>query len=871
MAKKTKRMTRDLFEEKTFFDRDEARRAFWERYEIVKNDSEGNFQVLMYYGLGGMGKTSLLQQIGKEIDEKNENILWEYYDFNEGQDSVIVLKKIVKDLQNKYKFKFPLFNYAVYNYLIKCGENANAPEVNNVLDDIPGLRKAIGLLNLVPGVNAFSQSAEWLADRIFESIDFVKKKKMEESIEKINNSSKEKLHDEIPYIFAREINDNLERKNNPVFVLMFDTYERLVNELLCVGTPLENDLWLRDDNDGILLQINNMLCVIAGREKLKWNTVDPDWDDEVLGQVEIDTLDWENSKQLMIKHGINESEIQREIFKVTSGMPLYLDVCVDTYKGAKLREDQITVGLFDNKIEKLAMRLLTYMNDEEQEVLYLLACIGRWEDEEFFLVNDCLGRNAVSSRAYKKILALTFVRKEESAYFIHQTMQEILIKYCDEENIERFIEAIMKHIENENMLSNRYYKYVYIVSKICEIRKNDKITRWWVNEVEHILENYLDSFCLAEFLVIYSMLAPLTESYVLKTLYLKYLLKKGDYKEAFEYIHEHMNADENDINTLKFYFAASYYYYINGEDKEAFRLRCVVHKKREKLLGVDAKDTIRAGLALAASYSRMGFFEKSIELGNRCREKLSESLDAYDSIISAARNQLGDSYFRLGNFEQALKIYQEVYEDRCRWLGKKNNSAMIAYNHIADCLVNMGKYEEALAIYEEVKKIRKSILNIDKSYYYEVDGKNKVSNDHPDTIIVENNMSVCLINMSRYSEAVELLKEVVAKRRVTLNEGAPATLGALENLAMCEFYSGMKEYAAVHISEVVKALTERLGVTHYDVIIARYHQALINNETDTICSIIRDYAGMLKFNSRYIGQMKDHQFIGYFSLGRYYE
>ena len=49
MAKKTKRMTRDLFEEKTFFDRDEARRAFWERYEIVKNDSEGNFQVLMYY------------------------------------------------------------------------------------------------------------------------------------------------------------------------------------------------------------------------------------------------------------------------------------------------------------------------------------------------------------------------------------------------------------------------------------------------------------------------------------------------------------------------------------------------------------------------------------------------------------------------------------------------------------------------------------------------------------------------------------------------------------------------------------------------------------------------------------------------------
>ena len=46
----------------------------------------------MYYGLGGMGKTSLLRQIEKEIDDKNEGIIREYYDLNDGQDSVVILR-----------------------------------------------------------------------------------------------------------------------------------------------------------------------------------------------------------------------------------------------------------------------------------------------------------------------------------------------------------------------------------------------------------------------------------------------------------------------------------------------------------------------------------------------------------------------------------------------------------------------------------------------------------------------------------------------------------------------------------------------------------------------------------------------------------
>lgn len=91
MAKKVKKLSHDFFEEESFFDREEPRKEFWKKYDIVKQNSD-SVQVLMYYGLGGMGKTSLLRQIEKEIDDKNEGIIREYYDLNDGQDSVVILR-----------------------------------------------------------------------------------------------------------------------------------------------------------------------------------------------------------------------------------------------------------------------------------------------------------------------------------------------------------------------------------------------------------------------------------------------------------------------------------------------------------------------------------------------------------------------------------------------------------------------------------------------------------------------------------------------------------------------------------------------------------------------------------------------------------
>lgn len=58
---------------KQFTDRAGYIETFW---NSINNINKDDTKVLMYYGIGGIGKTSLRKKIQTEIEEKNKNIVW---------------------------------------------------------------------------------------------------------------------------------------------------------------------------------------------------------------------------------------------------------------------------------------------------------------------------------------------------------------------------------------------------------------------------------------------------------------------------------------------------------------------------------------------------------------------------------------------------------------------------------------------------------------------------------------------------------------------------------------------------------------------------------------------------------------------------
>ena len=63
---------------KLFTDREEPKKVFWNTYQIfkenIRNSQENETKVITYYGIGGIGKNSLLKQIRRELHETSKSL-----------------------------------------------------------------------------------------------------------------------------------------------------------------------------------------------------------------------------------------------------------------------------------------------------------------------------------------------------------------------------------------------------------------------------------------------------------------------------------------------------------------------------------------------------------------------------------------------------------------------------------------------------------------------------------------------------------------------------------------------------------------------------------------------------------------------------
>jgi len=263
---------------KIFTDREDPRKLFWNTYSEFKNnlDKPNDIKVITYYGVGGIGKTSLLIQLRKELKEKITHPQFVYFDFNTATDARTVLKKIRNILQNDYNFEFPMFDLALYFYLVKLAEHIEKDEIQSLTSKSPILSSLIDICGVIPIVGFVPLVLKGIDNLISATRNNIKNRKIE--LYELQNEDPDTILKNLPYYFAGDLENNLKGKEVP-FVIFFDTYELLVNELSGIGEPLKNDEWIRNEKRGLITNIPNVIWVIAGRDMIKWEQFNPEWKD----------------------------------------------------------------------------------------------------------------------------------------------------------------------------------------------------------------------------------------------------------------------------------------------------------------------------------------------------------------------------------------------------------------------------------------------------------------------------------------------------------------------------------------------------------------------------------------------------------------
>ena len=794
------------------------RTAFWKQYEEKKAElffEDDYVHVLNYYGFGGIGKTTLLKKLREELKERISAPQYVSYDFKTAIDLRTVLTSLKSDLVKDYQYEFPLFDIGLYIYAQKCGEKADPLEKQKLISSSSVLGLAFTVADNVPGVSVVT--------KILATIDEVTAlgrtkaylKEHKRIIKQLEYMEREEVYNKLPELFSKDLEKNLENATEPL-VIFLDTYELLVNEMSTVGEPLIADQWLRGE-DGPIQNVPKTLWVIAGREKLKWNRFNEAWDTAIDSHI-LGTLSEQDSTSFLQGAGITDGQLCKQLYELTNGTPVYLDLCVECFEELVEQGKRVHISQFGKNSYDLVERFVRYMDDTQKDMVYMTACLDKWDDDLFAAIAPQV-LSKWSHTAYEKLKEYSFVNVlDNGCYSIHQTIGKVLLDQCLLSIKVDTANALIKHfssvLKNVGIFSPEYPVALNYMMRagLLPFKDRQNLCKFFEAEVADYFIDLIDAGKFEEAKAIFDMLLPEAEKCKDDLLYATvtrircaYFRSKGDYQTANVLLQETCDAfrklfGEDHSRTLGVMGNMASNLSSLGNYEEAQRLLETVLEKQKKFLGEDHKDTLASKNNLALILYNLGKYEDALALQQEMLEKTRqiEGEDHPDTLT--AMGNVATMLTDVGRCEEALEMEQELLKKNEQVFGKEHPATLVTINNLARVYYDLGMYEKALSLEEDLLEKRKRILG----------------EEHPLTLSTISNMATTLAGLGRDEEALELNTELLQKRKQVLGETHPDTLTAINNLAIALSNVGRKEESLQLQTELLEKITATLGEDHPD-------------------------------------------------------
>ncbi|HEY9849275.1 MAG TPA: hypothetical protein V6D28_07440 [Leptolyngbyaceae cyanobacterium] len=475
---------------------------FTDRYEFTRlfasylNDDPPRQNILYFYGDGGNGKSLLLKylrtfackrfsrQVWQQLMAMSDRQVAEYirnaevgdnyttipavsHDFGlppikEDQPQhpflgLLMLRRNIAAASPKFKFKFPLFDFACFWYLLNKGESPETlqklfpDDIVNLLTpaiesaaEFPIIAQGVAILKLIDKIGGKERLVKLVRERLG-----ISKEQAEEICRKDIDIE---LIDYLPKLLAEDLKAAMTRndKHKPErLVLFFDTHERFWDgRRESQGEKFFYlDEWVRRLLRALPLELG-IVVVMAGRdcpiEQLRWC----DAGKFPIPQQYLDTqLVWHlsksDAKDYLQKADITEANLVEALIKYASVNPqetdlqvhpFYIGLCADVVLLERKRGNTLQAADFANipkledKTAELINRLLRYVDREVRYAVHSLSACRTFNDELYFkLGNEC---HFLATAANFDILkSFSFVwqdkRRGNNWYRIHDLLRRL--------------------------------------------------------------------------------------------------------------------------------------------------------------------------------------------------------------------------------------------------------------------------------------------------------------------------------------------------------------------------------------------------------------------------------------------------------------
>jgi len=756
-------------EERQFTDRENFIELF-KNFLSLPISSE-QYKILVFYGVGGVGKTTLRKHFSKILKSEFTSTIHTSIDldvplYRNMETTLFVLRN---DLTEKYKVRFPSFDIAYTAFWHKTH-----PQVPITKDNFPlltgasvvgGILRVLGEMPWVGWIPKLSK-AFLTGSNVFREWW---KKRGERELADIPELEAKEIAERLPFFWASDLKDYLSQKQTKA-TIFFDTYEALWENANTEGGFFLRDEWVRD----LVSYLPEVLWVICGREKLRWEEVDKEWE-KYLSQHLVGELSETDSKKFLSSCGVTDSSIQDVIYQASKGLPHFLDLAIDTYNEISNKFNRNpTVDDFARTQQDVLDRFLRYLDRCEIETLKVISAPRIWNYELAQKLIEHFN-TAYPLTAINNLCRFSFIEESNTKgfYTMHELMRE----------------SIQAKLDINTIRSLHKFIYDFYNDKLCQID-----IRFITDEIRRTMnEAYYHAKIALNYNEFYNWIKNVGKKF----------FDAAEWKLITPLMEDFLNITEEKKGVFTTEYADVLYqlgklYQMQGKYHIAEKAYSKTLNIRTRVLGEIHADTAAVVSALGVLYTDKGLlleaklkFQKALEINKKLYGDNNEYVANILNNLAAINEDLGDINSAEVLYNDAIHIYEKL---------QKTDTAYAAnvYNNLAILYVNKNQPEKAEGLFNKALKIRETIFG----------------SNHPDYINSLHNLASYYNFIGKYEESKKLYKKVYRLKLSIYGREHPDVAATFVGIAELYDNLNLKEKALQYYQRALDIYLKIYGENH---------------------------------------------------------
>lgn len=394
------------------------------------NHNSVDNKILVFYGIGGIGKSSLLSELCNKLNSSYWATIIDF-EIPANREPALALYSLRKSFQQQHGLKFLYFDIAYAVYWEK--KNSHLPmtpnnfsllgEPGNVVSEILAEFADIPYAGLIPRID------KWLASK---KQKLLEKRAMEdlEILKLLPNLSIKEIEQLLICLWAKDLRSQM-AENLFKVVIFFDTYEELIEN----NKGIKNsEQWIKE----LIINLKEVSWVICGKDRLNW---EDDWN-KYLDQHPLVELNPTHCDEYLDSCGIKTKDIKDIIKEKSEGLPFNLKLLVNTFHEIVTTcGREVTVD--DFKIDyNVFEQFYEYIGDIELGTLEVLSVPNLLNND---IVQSLITQfqTAYPLTNYKKLFRFSFFTSKNGYWYMHKLMRQSLQNSLDQKDslilVERFM------------------------------------------------------------------------------------------------------------------------------------------------------------------------------------------------------------------------------------------------------------------------------------------------------------------------------------------------------------------------------------------------------------------------------------------------